>query len=78
MAGLTAIASEDGLYDEEDNVDQDYEEENEKEEFDQDFTEDIKSVRIMIGGLNSNNKKIQTIKNLYAKAIKSAQQRENS
>ena len=29
----------------------------------------------MISGLNSNNKKIQTIKQQYAKAIKSAQER---
>lgn len=32
----------------------------------------------MIGGLTSNNKKIQNIKNNYAKAIKSAQERQNS
>lgn len=32
----------------------------------------------MIGGLNSNNKKIQNIKNQYAKAIKSAQEKHNS
>lgn len=32
----------------------------------------------MIGGLNSNNKKIQTIKNTYQKAIKSAQEKQNS
>ncbi len=32
----------------------------------------------MIGGLNSNNKKIQSIKNVYAKAIKSAQERQKS
>lgn len=33
---------------------------------------------MMIAGLNSNNKKIQTIKNSYAKAIKAAQQRQSS
>lgn len=32
----------------------------------------------MIAGLNANNKKIQTIKNNYAKAIKSAQEKQNS
>lgn len=32
----------------------------------------------MIAGLNSNNKKIQTIKNTYAKAIKSAQEKQSS
>lgn len=32
----------------------------------------------MIAGLNSNNKKIQTIKHSYAKAIKSAQEKQNS
>lgn len=32
----------------------------------------------MIGGLNSNNKKMQNIKNHYAKAIKSAQERQDS
>ena len=32
----------------------------------------------MIAGLNSNNKRIQTIKISYAKAIKSAQERQNS
>jgi hypothetical protein len=32
----------------------------------------------MISGLNSNNKKIQTIKNTYQKAIKSAQEKQNS
>lgn len=45
---------------------------------DERFIEEIKSVRSMIAGLNSNNKKIQTIKNSYAKAIKSAQERQNS
>lgn len=32
----------------------------------------------MIGGLNSNNKKIQNIKNRYAKAIKAAQESKDS
>jgi hypothetical protein len=30
-------------------------------------------VRMMIGGLTSNNKRMQALKNTYAKAIKSAQ-----
>lgn len=47
-------------------------------EIDENFIEEIKSVRMMIAGLNSNNKKIQTIKNNYAKAIKAAQERQNS
>ena len=32
----------------------------------------------MIGGLNANNKKIQSIKTNYAKAIKGATERQNS
>ena len=32
----------------------------------------------MIAGLNSNNKRIQNLKNSYAKAIKSAQERQSS
>jgi hypothetical protein len=32
----------------------------------------------MIAGLNSNNKRIQTLKHSYAKAIKSAQEKQNS
>ncbi len=44
-----------------------------EEQIDEKFIEEIKSVRSMIAGLNANNKKIQNIKNNYAKAIKSAQ-----
>jgi predicted GTPase len=32
----------------------------------------------MIAGLNSNNKRIQTLKHSYAKAIKSAQEKQSS
>lgn len=62
----------------EENRSEDYEDDEEEIEFGEKFAEEIKSVRIMIGGLNSNNKKIQNIKILYAKAIKSAQERQNS
>lgn len=33
---------------------------------------------MMIGGLTSNNKRMQALKNTYAKAIKSAQERQSS
>ncbi len=49
-----------------------------EQQIDERFIEEIKSVRSMIAGLNANNKKIQNIKNNYAKAIKSAQERQNS
>lgn len=35
-------------------------------------------MRMMIGGLTSNNKRMQALKNTYAKAIKSAQERQSS
>lgn len=76
MAGLAGAGSEEELDDE--NRSEDYEDDEEEIEFGEKFAEEIKSVRIMIGGLNSNNKKIQSIKILYAKAIKSAQERQNS
>ena len=40
------------------------EENDEENELDEQFTEDIKSVRSMIAGLNANNKKIQTIREI--------------
>ena len=76
MAGLAGAGSEEEL--DEENRSEDYEDDEEEIEFGEKFAEEIKSVRIMIGGLNSNNKKIQNIKILYAKAIKSAQERQNS
>lgn len=40
---------------------------------DQEFFQDIKTVREMIIALNKNNYKIQNLKGKYAKAIKSQQ-----
>lgn len=55
-----------------------YEDDEQENQIDEKFIEEIKSVRNMIAGLNSNNKKIQNIKNSYAKAIKSAQEKQSS
>jgi hypothetical protein len=79
MAGLTALGTSEEEFDPDLKQEgEDYEDNEEEAEFSEKFAEEIKSVRIMISGLNSNNKKIQNIKNHYAKAIKSAQERQNS
>lgn len=48
------------------------------EGIDDEFFEDIKSVREMIVALNKNNYNIQNLKGKYAKAIKAAQEKTNS
>lgn len=48
------------------------------EGIDDEFFEDIKTVREMIVSLNQNNYKIQTLKGKYAKAIKATQEKSNS
>jgi hypothetical protein len=64
----------------EDDLDQkeQYQEDEDENQIDEKFIEEIKSVRSMLAGLNSNNKRIQSIKISYAKAIKSAQEKQNS
>ena len=48
------------------------------EGIDDEFFEEIKSVREMIALLRNNNERIQLIKGKYAKAIKSQQEKDNS
>lgn len=45
---------------------------------DEDFFQDIKTVRELIIALNKNNFKIQNLKGKYAKAIKSVQEKASS
>ena len=75
MTGFAGGVSEDELGLNAAEESENYGDDDEEIEFGEKFAEEIKSVRIMISGLNANNKKIQTIKHQYAKAIKSAQER---